>query len=214
MRLKRLLVILGIALPLLFLVMSWKVEEPFFEDVPVTNRAIPEAKEIPAKAVAYEVTDDSITILKYLYLKHFTPAEYVSGKGGGAWAIPAQIEGLPVTRIGADAFSSEKMSHITVPNSVVIIERRAFQFMDNLRSIVIGANVERIGTAVFFYSKLGPVIFLGDAPEVQGEFPERAYVYRKPDAKGWGDTFAGRPVKLISDETLIQRGLLPTTLDP
>jgi hypothetical protein len=25
-------------------------------------------------------------------------------------------------------------------------------------------------------------------------------IYRKPDAEGWGDTFAGRPVKLISEK--------------
>jgi len=25
-------------------------------------------------------------------------------------------------------------------------------------------------------------------------------IYRKPEAKGWGDTFAGRPVKLISEK--------------
>jgi len=25
-------------------------------------------------------------------------------------------------------------------------------------------------------------------------------IYRKPDAKGWGDTWGGRPVKLISEK--------------
>ncbi|MDB4737780.1 hypothetical protein OAF75_02970 [Verrucomicrobiales bacterium] len=25
-------------------------------------------------------------------------------------------------------------------------------------------------------------------------------IYRKPEAKGWGDTFGGRPVKLISEK--------------
>jgi len=46
------------------------------------------------------------------------------------------------------------------------------------------------------------VTFLGDAPKA----PDRAFgissptIYRKPEAKGWGDTFAGRPVKLIHEK--------------
>jgi hypothetical protein len=45
------------------------------------------------------------------------------------------------------------------------------------------------------------LIFLGVAPEDKtgliNTFPT---IYRKPEAKGWGDTFAGRPVKLISEK--------------
>jgi len=46
------------------------------------------------------------------------------------------------------------------------------------------------------------VTFLGDAPKVA----ETAFaassptIYRKPEAKGWGDTFGARPVKLISEK--------------
>jgi len=32
---------------------------------------------------------------------------------------------------------------------------------------------------------------------VEGATPT---IYRKPEAKGWGETFAGRPVKLISEK--------------
>jgi hypothetical protein len=46
------------------------------------------------------------------------------------------------------------------------------------------------------------VTFLGDAPkEGKGVFyTATPTIYRKPDAKGWGDTFGGRPVKLILPE--------------
>jgi hypothetical protein len=46
------------------------------------------------------------------------------------------------------------------------------------------------------------VTFPGDAPKDGGRvFDEAApTIYRKPEAKGWGDTFAGRPVKLISEK--------------
>jgi hypothetical protein len=46
------------------------------------------------------------------------------------------------------------------------------------------------------------VIFLGDAPKDVAEvFSESTpTIYRKPEAKGWGETFGGRPVKLISEK--------------
>ena len=49
------------------------------------------------------------------------------------------------------------------------------------------------------------MIFLGDAPkEGKDVFKDSVpTIYRKPEAKGWGDTFAERPVKLISSEALV-----------
>jgi hypothetical protein len=46
------------------------------------------------------------------------------------------------------------------------------------------------------------VTFLGDAPKAGEEAFDDASptIYRKPEAKGWGETFAGRPVKLISEK--------------
>jgi len=46
------------------------------------------------------------------------------------------------------------------------------------------------------------VTFLGDAPKEGEEIFSRSTptIYRKPEAKGWGDTFGGRPVKLISEK--------------
>jgi len=46
------------------------------------------------------------------------------------------------------------------------------------------------------------VTFLGDAPKAgQQVFGDATpTIYRNPDAKGWGDTFAGRPVKFISEK--------------
>jgi len=47
------------------------------------------------------------------------------------------------------------------------------------------------------------VIFLGNAPKADGPLVflfATPTIYRNPEAKGWGDTFAGRPVKLISEK--------------
>jgi hypothetical protein len=169
--------------------------------------AKPSLEEIPVKALHYEVEGDDVTITNYLYWEQFEGKQRVahglSGKGSGAWAIPKLIKGKAVTHIGADAFNTESMSHLEVPNSVVKIERRAFYGMEYLNSIVIGAGVESIGNQAFWFSKrLAAVTFLGDAPKA-GErvfYEATPTIYRKPDAKGWGDTFGGRPVKLISEK--------------
>ena len=50
---------------------------------------------------------------------------------------------------------------------------------------------------------MNAVTFLGDAPKVKSNDTFKyssSIIYRKPEAKGWGDTFAGRPVKLISEK--------------
>jgi len=54
-------------------------------------------------------------------------------------------------------------------------------------------------------TSLTAVIFLGDAPKEGKEVFKDSVptIYRKPEAKGWGDTFAERPVKLISSEALV-----------
>ena len=46
------------------------------------------------------------------------------------------------------------------------------------------------------------VTFLGDVPKAGKEVLKDSapIIYRKPEAKGWGDTWGGRPVKLISEK--------------
>ena len=48
----------------------------------------------------------------------------------------------------------------------------------------------------------GKVTFLGDAPKIENDAFKKSSptIYREPDAKGWGDTLAGRPVKLITEK--------------
>ncbi|MBQ33155.1 MAG: hypothetical protein CL923_11490, partial [Deltaproteobacteria bacterium] len=51
-------------------------------------------------------------------------------------------------------------------------------------------------------TSLTAVTFLGDAPKAgeRGFSSATPTIYRKPEAKGWGETFEGRPVKLISEK--------------
>ena len=113
-----------------------------------------------------------------------------------------------VTSIGRDTFiGCEALSSITIPDSVIRIERGAFGSCDRLKSITIPASVTSIANNAFSECyRLTDVTFLGNAPEV--EDPDDSFfcatdttIYRKTEAKGWGDTWCGRPVKLISEKT-------------
>ena len=109
-----------------------------------------------------------------------------------------------VTSIGDRAFSyCAYLTGITIPDSVTSIGDRAFLGCTSLTSITIPEGVTSIGGYAFQYCEgLIAVTFLGDAPKAGQQVFKYATstIYRKPEAKGWGDTFAGRPVKLISEK--------------
>ena len=114
-----------------------------------------------------------------------------------------------VTSIGYLAFENcTSLTNITIPDGVVWIKTGTFIICTNLTSITIPDSVNIIENMVFYGCKsLTAVTFLGDAPDAQvsGENPapidgSTPTIYRKPEAKGWGDTWAGRPVKLISEK--------------
>ena len=51
-------------------------------------------------------------------------------------------------------------------------------------------------------TSLTSVTFLGNAPKIGDNAFEKSSptIYREADAKGWSDTLAGRPVKLITEK--------------
>jgi hypothetical protein len=72
---------------------------------------------------------------------------------GGAMAIPATINGLPVTGIGDYAFSyNTSLTSITIPNSVTIIGDAAFFYCASLMAI-------SVDVANPTYSSLDGVLF-------------------------------------------------------
>ena len=67
----------------------------------------------------------------------------------GDLAIPATIEGKPVTSIGYLAFRScTRLTNITIPESVTQIEALAFSRCDSLTSLIIPNSVTSLGKLV------------------------------------------------------------------
>ena len=95
------------------------------------------------------------------------------------------------------------LKSIIIGKSVTNIEVRAFGGCKNLKSITIPNSVSVVGGYIFSgCESLTSLTFLGDAPkgEYWALYGAAPIIYRKPDAKGWGDTWSKRPVKLISEK--------------
>ena len=99
----------------------------------------------------------------------------------GELVIAEKIEGKSVTNIGNEAFGGcTSLTSITIPDSVTSIGYGAFRNCTSLTAVT----------------------FLEDAPKIEDDAFEKSSptIYRKADAKGWGDTLAGRPVRLITEK--------------
>jgi hypothetical protein len=94
---------------------------------------------VPAAVEAqftYITNNGTITITKY------NPYE-------GTASIPAQINGLPVTEIGTNAFLNCGMTNVTIPDSVTTIDDSAFFGCFRLTNVMIPDSVTIIGVGPF-----------------------------------------------------------------
>ena len=88
--------------------------------------------------------------------------EYI-GNGGNV-VIPSEIDGLPVTRIGNDAFKGKNnVTGVVLPETLEYIGEYAFYDLDNLTGVlVIPKSVKTIGGHAFQVSGVTGVVILGD----------------------------------------------------
>src|SRR5262245_32980957 len=86
---------------------------------------------------AYTTNNGAITITKYT--------------GPRVAVIPSEINGLPVTTIGSDAFTGTDVTSVTIPNGVTSIGDYVFFSCTNLATITIPDSVTSIGQGAFNY---------------------------------------------------------------
>jgi len=68
--------------------------------------------------------------------------------------IPSEINSLPVTKLGEDAFGfREKLMHVSIPDAVVIIDDGAFIYT-NIRRVIIPERLTCIGEGAFAHTNL------------------------------------------------------------
>lgn len=87
-----------------------------------------------------------------LYTNHAELASY-SGEDE-TLEIPAQVEGLPVSVICAEAVSGYNLKSVTLPDSVTHIEQDAFSGLYQLESVKLPANLQAVELNAFAYTSL------------------------------------------------------------
>jgi len=98
------------------------------------------AEELANDTYEYMVENNEVTITKYIGTKT-------------AVSIPAQIDGLPVTKIGGQAFSYAHLTEVIFPQSIKEIDYWAFRG-NALKTVNLPKNLEKIGSTAFAYNAL------------------------------------------------------------
>lgn len=117
---------------------AWAEEVPAPNDGAAHDEVIPLADTLTYENLSYTIADSGIVIID-------------CDESATSVIIPEQIDGIPVTIIGDQAFwNCVKLTSITIPSSVVSIGDKAFENCVGLISISISDGVTTIGDEVFY----------------------------------------------------------------
>jgi hypothetical protein len=114
----------------------------------------------------------------YTYSTNADGSVTIDAYSGPPWAVtlPTDINGLPVTCIGSNAFEyASSLTIVTIPSSVTNIESYAFADCTNLTGVVFNGNAPAVGTSIFAF--------------------DTASVYYLPGTTGWSSSFANLPAE-------------------
>ena len=137
--------------------------------------------------------------------------------------IPAMIDGRPVTAIadnafkgvgitsvvlpdslvsvGAWAFENNSLTAVTLPSSLTTLNAGAF-YINALVSVEVPSSVTTVGDYAFAKNALTSFTFKGNAPSEGGNVfandPDLLAVDVSYGTTGWGATFSGTPVHVLS----------------
>ncbi len=82
-------------------------------------------------------------------------------------AVPAEVEGFPVTRIGNGSLSDGDIREITIPEGVRKLDRKAFYFCSGLTKLTLPGSVELVGDNVIYQCKaLEEIILTGKSSAI------------------------------------------------
>ena len=101
------------------------------------NLSQAEAKQYTENDIVYSITNGQATVTKCVSKEKKV-------------AIPSEVNGYVVSKIGNSAFSRSKYQEISIPESVTVIENWAFSDCDSLLSMTLPDHLESLGNYAFY----------------------------------------------------------------
>lgn len=110
----------------------------------------------PEDYISYEINDSQVTVTGFHRVYK------------GPLTIPSEIEGLPVTKIGDEAFKNSNITSLVIPSSVTHIGYRAFKGLD-ITSVTFSEGLISIDEAAFSSCEKLTEIKLPDSLKEMGQ---------------------------------------------
>ena len=115
-----------------------------------TAAAAVEYSDVTSGAVTYRVYNDHVETLK------------CDTAASGELVVPAVFSELPVTAVGSGTFRDcQKLTSVTLPDTVAAIGESAFSNCTSLQKINIGSGIREIGCNAFYGSPVAEALLSG-----------------------------------------------------